>query len=150
MQRIIEPDTLQLEFGRRFPSVLLASSSPNRRALLEKGGTHVDVFIPDADETKRGSSPEEIVMSIAERKIDAYIASSAFSSTRLAIAADTLVLINGHLLGKPQDKCDAERILRELSGAYRLQKTGYEPVEKIDGNWTTIVGLPLKKIMDSI
>ena len=65
-------------------------------------------------------------------------------------AADTLVLINGHLLGKPQDKCDAERILRELSGAYRLQKTGYEPVDKIDGNWTTIVGLPLKKIMDSI
>lgn len=201
MQRIIEPDMLQLEFGRRFPSVLLASSSPNRRALLEKGGTRVDVFVPDADETKRGSSPEEIVMSIAERKIDAYIASSAFSSTRLAIAADTLVLINGHLLGKPQDKHDAERILRELSGArqtvisaaglyvpgkgkvlledtagvifrplsdediaqylstgewqgaagaYRLQKTGYELVEKIDGDWTTVVGLPLKKIMDSI
>ncbi len=198
MQRIAEPDSLQLSFSKRFPSVILASSSPNRKALLEAGGTCVTVFVPDADETKDGNTPEEVVTHIASRKIDAYISSPLFDSSKVAIAADTLVLINRHLVGKPQDRDDARKILRELSekrqsvitsagiylpgkgkimvtdradvifrnlsddeieaylstdewigaaGGYRLQKTGYKLVEHIDGDWTTVVGLPLKAIL---
>ena len=200
MQRITEPDNTQLEFSRCFPSIILASSSPNRKALLEAGGTKVSVFVPETDEKKKGSSPEEIVTNIASGKIDAYISSEAFDENILAIAADTLVYINGHLLGKPKDREDARTILKELSGreqivisasglyipgkgkvmitdtasvffhnltekdiesyldtnewmgaagAYRLQKTGYRLVERIEGDWTTVVGLPLKRILEA-
>lgn len=200
MQRIAEPDNTQLEFGRIFPALVLASSSPNRKALLEKGGAKVTVFVPDADETKTGTTPEEIVTNIASRKIDAYISSNAFDPSLPAIAADTLVYINNHLLGKPKDREDAEKILKELSGneqivisacglylpgkgkimitdtasvffkalndeeisayldtnewqgaagGYRLQKTGYTLVERIEGDWTTVVGLPLKRILNT-
>lgn len=201
MQRIAEPDSIQLEFGRRFPHVILASSSPNRRSLLETGGTKVDVVVPHADETRDGKDAEGTVMAIASRKMDAYLASPSFNPEMLAIAADTLVLIDGRLLGKPQSREDARKMLLTLSGrtqtvisasalyvpgrgrvdapdtaevvfrtlseddaeryldtgewmgaagGYRLQRTGYTLVDRIIGDWTTVVGLPLRKILDSI
>ena len=200
MERIAEPDALQRDFGKRFPSLILASSSPNRKALLEKGGCSVTVFVPDADERKEGAAPESIVASIAERKIEAYISSERFSPLVPAIAADTLVHIDGELLGKPENREHAREILTALSGrkqevitsagvylpgegklmvtdtaavifrplsggeieeylstgewegaagGYRLQKTGYTLVERIEGDWTTVVGLPLRKILEA-
>ena len=201
MDRITEPDSLQLDFSRAVPSLILASSSPNRKALLEAGGSHVDVFIPSTDEEKSGSTPVQTVSRIADGKIKAYLSSSSYDPTRIAIAADTLVLIDGELLGKPSSEEDAWTMLRKLSGrtqtvisaagvklpgqnsivltdtadvvfrtltddeigayisteewkgaagGYRLQKTGYRLVDRIDGDWTTVVGLPLKKILDFI
>ena len=177
---------------------MLASSSPNRRALLETGGAEVTTFTPDADETRDGKTPLETVLRIAERKLDAYLSSSSFNPALPAISCDTMVLIGGRLLGKPKDEEDAYSMLKELSGkrqsvisaaflylpergkiavpdeagvifrklpeseireyvstnewqgaagGYRLQKTGYKLVESIDGDWTTVVGLPLKKIL---
>ena len=201
MDRITEPDSLQLEFSRAVPSLILASSSPNRKALLEAGGSHVDVFIPSTDEEKSGDTAVETVSRIADGKIKAYLSSSSYDPARIAIAADTLVLIDGELLGKPSSEEDAWTMLRKLSGrtqtvisaagvklpgqdsivltdtadvvfrtladeeigayisteewkgaagGYRLQKTGYRLVDRIDGDWTTVVGLPLKKILDFI
>lgn len=201
MKRITEPDNLQLEAGRIMPSLILASSSPNRKALLEKGGIHVDTFAPEADESRIGDTPDEKVEGIAKRKIMAYISSPAYDENRLAIAADTLVLFGNELLGKPRDRNEADAILRKLSGnkqtvisaaaiklpgrdaiiisdradvifrplsdeeieeyldtgewqgaagGYRLQKTGYTLIDYIDGDWTTVVGLPLKKIIEII
>ena len=201
MKRITEPDNLQLEAGRLMPSLILASSSPNRKALLEKGGIHVDTFAPEADESRIGDTPDEKVEGIAKRKIMAYISSPAYDENRLAIAADTLVLFGNELLGKPRDRNEADAILHRLSGnkqtvisaaavklpgrdaiiisdradvifrplsdeeieeyldtgewqgaagGYRLQKTGYTLIDYIDGDWTTVVGLPLKKIIEII
>ena len=201
MKRITEPDNLQLEAGRLMPSLILASSSPNRKALLEKGGIHVDTFTPEADESRIGDTPDEKVEGIARRKIMAYISSPAYDENRLAIAADTLVLFGNELLGKPRDRNEADAILHRLSGnkqtvisaaavklpgrdaiiisdradvifrplsdeeieeyldtgewqgaagGYRLQKTGYNLIDYIDGDWTTVVGLPLKKIIEII
>lgn len=201
MDRIIEPDELMLEFGKVVPALVLASSSPNRRSLLENAGVKLRVFVPDADETKAGECPEKIVMGIAERKMEAYLGSSQYDSEEIAITADTLVHINNVLLGKPVNEDDARRMLRTLSGkaqtvisasaiklpgkapivisdtaavlfkdlsesdiekyistgewqgaagAYRLQKTGYTLIESIDGDWTTVVGLPLKAILETI
>ena len=201
MDKIVEPDSLQLMFSRLYPKVILASSSPNRKALLEKGGTEVIVYKPEADETRDGLTPEGIVLSIAERKLNSYLSSSAYSEETPAIAADTLVLVDGLLLGKPSSLSDARSMLTRLSGkeqtvltasgvklpgknpilildkggvvfrtlsvqdienylrtgewegaagAYRLQKTGYTLVEEIHGDWTTVVGLPLGKLIDLI
>ena len=116
MKRITEPDNLQLEAGRLMPSLILASSSPNRKALLEKGGIHVDTFAPEADESRIGDTPDEKVEGIAKRKIMAYISSPAYDENRLAIAADTLVLFGNELLGKPRDRNEADAILHRLSG----------------------------------
>lgn len=201
MDRIAEPDSLQLEFSRLYPEVILASSSPNRKALLEAGGTKVTVYKPDADESRQGTTPSEIVLSIARRKLEAYLGSKSFSPSIPAIAADTLVHIGGDLLGKPHSLEEARQMLQELSGkpqtvltacglklpgkepavfldegrvlfrhlsaaeiedylateewkgaagAYRLQKTGWKLVDKIEGDWTTVVGLPLKKLISLI
>ncbi len=201
MERIPEPDDLMVEFGKAVPSLMLASSSPNRRALLEAAGSAVQVYVPDADEAKIGESPEEIVMGIAGRKMEAYLSSDAFDEDMIAIAADTLVLIDGSLIGKPGSRADAKAMLESLSGrmqsvisaaaikipgrkpvviadeayvifrkltndeiedyiatgewmgaagGYRLQKTGYRLIERIDGDWTTVVGLPLRAILETI
>ncbi len=201
MERIIEPDSLQLSFSRTVPHLVLASSSPNRKALLEAGGTDVEVFVPLTDEERKGSDPVDIVSGIAREKILAYIRSSSYDPDSIAIAADTLVLIDGKLLGKPSSEENARLMLESLSGrtqtvisaagvklpgrdavvitdtadvifrvlddadiasyiatgewngaagGYRLQKTGYRLVERIDGDWTTVVGLPMKKILDFI
>lgn len=201
MRRIEEPDDLQLEFSKAVPELVLASSSPNRKALLEAGGTKVRVYVPETEERRNGSSPEDVVRSIAKGKIDAYTSSQSYDPSMIAIAADTLVLIDGELLGKPGSEEDARAILRHLSGreqvvissagikmpgrdslmitdtasvffrslsdaeideyisteewkgaagGYRLQKTGYRLVDRIDGDWTTVVGLPLRKILDLI
>ena len=201
MERITEPDSLQLAFSLAVPHLVLASSSPNRKALLEAGGSVVEVFVPQTDEEKNGSDPVGIVSGIAGGKIQAYIQSAAYKAGSIAIAADTLVLIDGRLLGKPASEEDAMMMLRSLScrtqtvisaagvklpgkdaviiadtaevifrtlsdedisgyiatgewqgaaGGYRLQKTGYRLVERIDGDWTTVVGLPMRKILDYI
>lgn len=198
MDRIIEPDGLQLEFGRAIPYLTLASSSPNRRSLLEKCGTKLRIYIPDIDESKIGATPEEKIRNIAKRKLDAYLGSNEFREDEAAISADTLVLFEGELVGKLKSREEARAFLKRMSGkhhevltacglyipgnepevfvdradvffrslsgaevesylesdewigaagAYRLQKTGYKITERIRGDWTTVVGLPLKEIL---
>ncbi len=198
MDRIIEPDNLQLEFGRTIPYLTLASSSPNRRSLLERCGTRLRIYTPDIDESKIGSTAEEKIRNIARKKLEAYLRSNAFKEDELAISADTLVLFEGELVGKLRTREEARAFLKRMSGkhhevltacalyipgrepdvfvdradvifrklsdieiesyldsdewigaagAYRLQKTGYRITEEIKGDWTTVVGLPLKEIL---
>ena len=122
MDRIAEPDALQREFSSLVPDIILASSSPNRKKLLEAGGTHVSVYVPEIDEERIGATPDDIVMSIARRKIEAYLASPAFDGSRLAVAADTLVLIGGQLLGKPGGDGEAAAMLS--AGSLLKKKPG--------------------------
>lgn len=199
MEKYNEPTELQIQFSKLYPNLVLASSSPNRRSLLEIGGSKVTIFVPDIDETRDNMGPIETMLSIAEAKLNAYLESNSFNAALPAIAADTLVMIDGALIGKPADEEDAEKILRHLSGriqtvltavglytpekgaevfvdqadvlfralsdsdiesyiatgewkgaagGYRLQKTGYKLLERIDGDWTTVVGLPLKALIE--
>lgn len=133
MNKIQEPDVLQVEFSRYYPDLILASGSPNRRELLEKGGSKVTVFVPDADESRDDSKPYEMVRIIAERKMTAYRSSSAFNPGTPAITADTLVLFNGRLLGKPESRQEAMEFYRLLSGRRHEVITGvglYLPEKK--------------------
>ena len=134
MKRITEPDNLQLEAGRLIPSLILASSSPNRKALLEKGGIHVDTFAPEADESRIGDTPDEKVEGIARRKIMAYISSPAYDENRLAIAADTLVLFGNAEYVAPH-LGDFIRLVRnldlqELGRDYRQRLRVVDAVER--------------------
>src|SRR5262245_20358006 len=94
--------------------LLLASASPRRADLLRAAGYEFEVMPADVDESVHdGETPEAYVRRVAEAKA-AVVASKA--EGRIVLAADTAVVIDGQILGKPVDDTDAARMLRMLSG----------------------------------
>ncbi len=104
--------------------VILASNSPRRRELLAGLGVDYEVrTLPDVDE----SYPESlqgaaIPLYIAKEKADAYVA--MMQPGELMITADTIVWLDGQVLGKPTDREDALRMLRTMSGRAHEVFTG--------------------------
>lgn len=96
--------------------VILASNSPRRKELLERLGINFKVYtLFGIDESfPPGLSHEEIALHIAEKKAAAY--KSYVINNKLLITADTIVWVDGEVLGKPHDAEDARRMLKLLSG----------------------------------
>lgn len=95
--------------------IILASSSPRRRELLSALGIEFDVMSPSAEETVReNESPEEFALRISAEK--ACSVSVDLEDGYIVIGADTIVVIDGEILGKPSDIGDAASMLRMLSG----------------------------------
>lgn len=103
-------------------SMILASSSPRRRALLEMLGVDFQVIAADVDETvEPGLSPSEMVMALASRKADPV---AARYPDNLVLAADTIVVVEGSILGKPGSESEAAEMLSRLSGRTHEVLTG--------------------------
>lgn len=104
--------------------IILASNSPRRRELLSGLGIDYEVkILPGIDESyPENLTGEEIPMYIAREKADAYRPS--IKPDELIITADTIVCLEGQVLGKPKDEADACRILRLLSGRTHQVITG--------------------------
>jgi len=170
-----------------FPLVL-ASTSPQRRAILEQLRVPFEVVPPAyVEDDAPGLSPEALVRAHAEGK-----ARSVDAEGRVTLGVDTAVVLDGRVYGKPADRADAERMLGELSGrahtvvsglcllgpgfetvgdqatdvtfraltselrtlylesgewegragAYAIQGLGGRLVERIDGDYLNVVGLP--------
>ena len=104
--------------------IILASNSPRRRELLSGLGVDYEVkIVPGIDETYPESlNGEEIPVYIAQEKANAYRAS--LQPDELVITADTIVYVDGMVLGKPVDEADACRMLRMLSGRTHQVITG--------------------------
>lgn len=104
--------------------VILASNSPRRKELLAGLGVDYEVrTLPDVDE----SYPEtlqgaDIPLFIAKEKADAY--QSMIQPDELMITADTIVWLDGKVLGKPKDQEDALQMLRDMSGRTHEVFTG--------------------------
>ncbi len=194
------------------PKILLASASPRRRELVSRLGVPFEVFAADCDEIVDGShSPDEYVKILALRKAKAAMAkyrekqkstSSVATAHKsgeplpIVIGSDTVVALDGEILGKPRDRDDAITTLMRLSGrahrvctglavidgereivtcgsadvyfshltkadctsytdtgepldkagSYGIQGIGGAFVERIDGDYYSIVGLPLAKL----
>jgi septum formation protein len=98
--------------------IYLASQSPRRAELLRQIGVEYEVYASAIDETMLATeSPEEYVSRMAETK--ARVASAAIAKTRACgavLAADTTIVLDGEIIGKPSDQDDCCRILRRLSG----------------------------------
>ena len=96
--------------------LILASRSPRRRELLERMGLRqFRIVVSDADETvEEGISPAEMVEELSRRK--ALAVAEQVGQDALIIAADTVVALDGEVLGKPVDEADAFRMLTTLSG----------------------------------
>jgi septum formation protein len=171
--------------------LLLASSSPRRAELLAAAGIPFEVVPVDVDESVvRLEPPGEHVRRLASEK-----AAAAFAAHpgRVVLAADTIVLVGGEMMGKPRDNADAVRMLRLLSGrehevltgvaifstrnaivevartrvwfnplseaeineyvasgepldkagAYGIQGLGSRFIDRIQGSYTNVVGLPV-------
>lgn len=103
--------------------VVLASASARRAELLGNAGFTFSIEPADVDETpKDGERPEDYVRRIAREK--ALTISAAHPDGTLVLGADTTVVVDGVILGKPQDDEDAARMLRLLSGGVHEVLTG--------------------------
>lgn len=101
-------------------SIILASKSPRRQELLNLMGYTFKVELKDVDESyPENLSPEEIAVYISEKKAKAFK-----SENDIVITADTIVAINGEILGKPENHAHAFEMLRKLSGAKHEVFTG--------------------------
>ncbi|MDQ6723024.1 MAG: Maf family protein [Thermoproteota archaeon] len=103
--------------------IILASQSPRRKQLLEWAEVPFDIVIKETDESyPSGSEIEEIVIHIAKNKAIAVQQTQHISIPILA--ADTMVVLDNKIIGKPKDRNDAINILTDLSGKKHLVITG--------------------------
>jgi septum formation protein len=173
---------------------VLASASPRRRELLDQIGVAYHVLAHDTDETMLpAETPEAYVSRLAGQKAGSVNALPEVFGRRAVLGADTIVVCDNRVLGKPQGEMDAARMLRMLSGrrhdvltavcvmrgkrtesvvvrtgvwfrvlsdeeiaaywrhgepegkagAYAVQGIGALFVERIEGIYSTVVGLPI-------
>lgn len=101
--------------------IVLASKSPRRSEILKNAGFDFIVRVQDADETlPDGISPEEAVVYLAKVKAQAV----ERNENELILGADTVVVSDGKILGKPSSKNDAFEMLKNLSGKVHSVYTG--------------------------
>lgn len=187
-------------------NIVLASSSPRRKELLEQIGIKPIIIPAEVDESSLAAdSAEELVEVLAEAKaqwVFAKLDKSNYSSPGFVLGADTVVVLDGQVLGKPVDAENAKNMLRTLSGkthhvitgvclisipqgkidtwhevtkvtfrplsdaeiaayvmtgepmdkagAYGIQGKGALLVEKIDGCYNNVVGLPLGRLGEKL
>ena len=174
--------------------LILASQSPRRSEILRQAGIPFVVKPANVDESVRPGEPvEEYVRRVAEEKAMAVETAAG----DVVLGADTVVVIGGKILGKPRDRADAARMLRQLAGrehevitgvclrrdaevlhdcavtrvwftalagedieqyvasgepmdkagAYAIQGLASKFIERIDGSYTNVVGLPIELVM---
>ena len=180
--------------------IVLASASPRRVELLSSAGIEFEVIPGDvAEDLLPDEAPTDFVSRLARAKAECVAQKSA---ARYYVGADTVVVCDGEIMGKPKDSLDAERMLKKLSGishevitgfavydkerdgvvvdavrtrvffkylrdeeirdyiatgcpfdkagAYAIQGGAAHMVERIDGSYTNVVGLPLCEVVDAL
>ena len=109
--------------------LILASRSPRRKMLLQKLGLRFDVIPSDVDESQvLDRDPARLVTRLAELKAETVarnVVAKGLLDGALVIGADSMVSLNGEVIGKPRDEEDARRILRFLSGRAHNVFTGF-------------------------
>lgn len=104
--------------------IILASGSPRRRELIKLLGIPFECVSVEADESTTQIIPHKAVEEIASKKARAALALCKLEDDEIIIGADTIVVFEGKLLGKPRDDRDAMKMLTELSGNSHQVYTG--------------------------
>ncbi|GBC59881.1 septum formation protein Maf [Desulfonema ishimotonii] len=119
----------------QYPTLILASQSPRRRYLLEQAGLSFSVIPSRFDESSvRLTDPENYVRILAQSKAEDIARQSPES---WVIGADTIVLIDGTILGKPGSRDEAREMLLRLSGQTHQVHTGYAVCRKAEERMIT-------------
>jgi septum formation protein len=182
--------------------IILASASLRRQNLLRQIGLDFDIIVPNIDEDNHGNlPPDEYVKEMSLMKCKtAALMKHTVDTDDIVISADTTVVLDGTIIGKPIDKADAIATLTALSGrkhtvytgvtirinseyysfieassvtfrklsdslikayantdepydkagSYGVQELGAVFIEKIEGDYTTVVGLPIGRVFEII
>ena len=122
MTNIIENTTNSKFEGLNLPPLVLASTSPRRAEILRSVGWQFEKITADVDETPlETETPESYVERLARTKAKAV---AGKIKTGLVLGADTTVVIDGEIIGKPVDLNDARQMLGKLSGKWHEVLTG--------------------------
>lgn len=121
--------------------IILASKSPRRKEILETMGVQFEIDVADVDESVDAClSPVEAVCEISKRK--AQKIAERHGDDEIVISADTVVVIDGKIIGKPKDKEDAFCILKNLSGRTHEVYSGFT----VCGNGKTKTDFEVTKV----
>ena len=131
------------------PKLILASGSPRRAEILTAVGWQFTKQVADIDESLRhAETPENYVQRLAKEKAEAV---AALYENALVLGADTTVVINGEIIGKPVDLDDARAMLKKLSGNRHEVLTGValvkvqSPKSKVQ-SLETVVGIQRTRV----
>lgn len=176
--------------------MILASKSPRRKEILEKIGFNLVIKSEEVEEVSDETEILEKIKDIAYKKVEAV---AQKNPTEYVVGADTIVEVDGEIIGKPKDEAEARKMLQKLSnrshsvitafsfinksknicikdvavtkvyfkklsmemvdwyiaskepmdkaGAYGIQDKGAIFVEKIEGDFFTVMGFPIEKFM---
>lgn len=106
-------------------SIILGSASPRRRELLRQIGVECEVHTADIDERVHDNeAPAEYVLRLAIEKAERVASTLAHGASLPVLAADTAVVVEERILGKPADRADAVTQLQQLSGREHEVLTG--------------------------
>lgn len=104
------------------PRIILASASPRRAELLKQIGVEFELVPSQIEERPHpDEAPGDYITRIARAKV---VAVARGRDSGLVIGADTVVVLDGRLIGKPENQADAHRLLRLLSGKWHAVLTG--------------------------
>jgi septum formation protein len=122
------------------PKLVLASGSPRRAEILRSVGWDFVKDVPEVDESQlNGEAPENYVLRLAETKA---VAVAAAHPGEIVLGADTTVVIDGQIVGKPEDLEDARRMIEMLKDNSHEVLTGVAVVR----NGSTITGLQRTRV----
>ncbi|NLE21173.1 MAG: septum formation protein Maf [Actinobacteria bacterium] len=107
------PDLDQGAVG--FAGLVLASKSPQRRLLLEQLGIPFRVVVSAHDESMRGGDPAQTVQQNARGKAEDVLAREPLQAGELVLGVDTVVVLEGEIIGKARDEEEAARFVRRLA-----------------------------------
>lgn len=105
--------------------LFLASGSPRRKDLLDKYGFTYSIIKSDYEEKDVFTTPEETATARAAGKAESVFNKLVNKENCVVLGADTIVVLNGEIIGKPKDKSDAIKTLTRLSGKEHLVITAY-------------------------
>jgi septum formation protein len=128
--------------------IILASSSEHRVSLLRQWGLFFKIIPSGVDEKTNLIKPSYIVKELAYRK--GYYVAKKYPDA-LILSADTVVVLNGKIIGKPKSKKESEKIIRELNGSRHKVYTGVAVIQKDKRSvFYDIVCIKMKKLPESM
>lgn len=116
--------------------IILASGSPRRRELLSGIGLEYEVIVSREEENIEETDPARVVELLSERKamdVAEHLPQEYESQVCIILGADTVVAVDGEILGKPADEADAVRMIEKIAGDTHRVYTGVTLIRKTGG-----------------